>query len=143
MVGGGYGPASVKGVLGQSETINPDIAPNGKPAALFCQNIKRTMMIKEINPDVHYIEDYRRRINEGDIAIDGVWRPFNRDWFLSPEGDMNHVSDYPIERSQLDDEDWLLHLMEKSWFDANTFLPAYFEACRRAGLPRITIQTEY
>ena len=69
---------------------------------------------------------------------------FNRDWALSADGDMIQVEeDYIIDHERLEESDWFLHLMEKGWFDANTFLPAYLEACVRAGLKMATILTTY
>lgn len=68
---------------------------------------------------------------------------YNRDRFLSSHGDMYHNSDYTISASQLADDDWILHLMEKYWFDANTFIPAYFEAVRRTGKKTVTIRVKY
>ena len=61
------------------------------------------------------------------------YEPYNDDWFLSRKGDMlNRLSDYNISHDTIGHGDWLIHLMEKRWFDANTFIPAWFEACRRA-----------
>lgn len=68
---------------------------------------------------------------------------YNRDWLLSRQGDMYCNNDYDIPASRLTEDDWLLHLMEKGWFDANTFIPAYFEALRRANIKIVTIRVEY
>ena len=68
---------------------------------------------------------------------------FNEDWALSKKGDMRGNGCYDIISERLEEGDWILHLMEKMWFDANTFLPAYFEACRRAGIKQVTITTFY
>lgn len=55
------------------------------------------------------------------------YEEYNVDWFLTPKGDMfNAWSDYEIESDRLDEDDLVLHCMGKRWFDANTFLPAYF-----------------
>lgn len=67
---------------------------------------------------------------------------FNADWFLDSKGNMCHNRGYDIAANRLSESDWLSHLMEKVWFDANTFLPAYFEACRRAGIEKLTINIE-
>lgn len=70
------------------------------------------------------------------------YEDFNVDWFLSPKGNMLYVwFDYEILYSQLEDQNTILHLMEKDWFDANTFIPAYFEACRRKGIQQLKIKT--
>lgn len=86
----------------------------------------------EINPDRHYNENYRQTVKQHPDLMKG-YEKFNSDWYIDKIGNMNHVSDYPIDANRLTEDDWFLHLMEKSWFDANTFLPAYFEALRRAG----------
>lgn len=72
------------------------------------------------------------------------YEQFNEDWQLSPKGDMCfHNGRYDIEAERLKEDDWIIHLMEKAWFDANTFIPAYFEACRRAGVKKVEILTTY
>lgn len=80
----------------------------------------------------------RREENHND------WDLYNEDWFISPNGDMYaSFGRYTIEAIRLKEEDWIIHLMEKKWFDANTFIPAYFEACKRAKIKEVTIQTFY
>lgn len=70
------------------------------------------------------------------------YEEYNEDWFLSPDGDMmNCRSGYEIERDVLDHDDWILQLMDKRWFDANTFIPAYYEACRRKGIHVVQMRT--
>jgi len=72
------------------------------------------------------------------------WERFNDDWWLSDTGDMwNDQGHYGIYDNRLNEGDWMLHLMGKVWFDANTFLPAYFEACNRAGIKEVTITIRY
>lgn len=72
------------------------------------------------------------------------YEEYNIDWFLTPDGDMfNAWSDYEIESDRLDEDDWILHCIGKRWFDANTFLPAYFEACRRKGLKVVQMRISY
>ena len=68
---------------------------------------------------------------------------YNKDWEISPKGDLVGWGYYWITSDRLNENDWILHLMEKAAFDANTFIPAYFEACRRAGIKEITIITHY
>lgn len=72
------------------------------------------------------------------------YEEYNNDWFLTPDGDMfNAWSDYEIDSDRLDEDDWILHCMSKRWFDANTFIPAYFEACRRKGLKFVQMRISY
>lgn len=69
---------------------------------------------------------------------------FNEDWCLSQTGDMfNRRSGYDIWDYMLKHKDLVLHLMEKVWFDANTFIPAYFESCKRQNIKYVQIQTFY
>ena len=77
------------------------------------------------------------------FSADG-YEKYNFEWYLSPQGDMmNTRSGYTIEHDILKKDDWVLHLSEKRWFDANTFIPAYFEACRRAGLREVVMRVIY
>lgn len=72
------------------------------------------------------------------------YEEYNSDWFISPDGDMmNARSCYVIGSDVLDHDDWILLLTVKRWFDANTFLPAYFEACRRKGLKVVQMRIDY
>lgn len=72
------------------------------------------------------------------------YEEYNDDWFISPGGDMmNTLSCYVIGSDVLDHDDWILLLTAKRWFDANTFIPAYFEACRRRGLKVVPMRIEY
>ena len=72
------------------------------------------------------------------------WELFNEDWFISPNGDMYaSYGRYDITADRLMEDDWIIHLMEKAWFDANTFLPAYFQACYRAKIKAVKILTHY
>ena len=72
-----------------------------------------------------------------------VFEQYNSEWWLSEAGDMYGGYYSFINAERLNEQDWLLHLMGKKWFDANTFLPAYMEACRRAGLREVKIITRY
>lgn len=66
------------------------------------------------------------------------YNEYNVDWFLSPQGDMMcRRGGYRIEHDILGNVTWPAHLSDKRWFDANTFLPAYTEACRRAGVHQV------
>lgn len=61
-------------------------------------------------------------------------------WNVSKGGDLcNKENGYLITSEQLAKKNWFLHLADKVWFDANTFIPAYFEACRRAGIKEILL----
>ena len=69
---------------------------------------------------------------------------YNGDWFMSTFGDLyNAWVDYSIPHTRLGEDDWILHLMNKDWFDANTFLPAYMEACRRCGGVVVQMRLRY
>ena len=64
--------------------------------------------------------------------------PFNEDWYISENGClMNARAEYHIHADELEKSHWIGHLMQKRWFDANTFIPAYFEACRRYGVTSV------
>lgn len=99
-------------------------------------------IITQIKPDKNYLDNYRKVVAEHPSLMDG-YEKFNEDWYISKNGDMNHISDYPIDSNQLEDDDWILHLMEKSWFDANTFIPAYYRACRLAGVQSVEMTMFY
>lgn len=54
---------------------------------------------------------------------------------ITPGGSMIFQNFYRIDSELLEESNWILHLMlTKNWFDANTFIPAYFEACKGAGI---------
>lgn len=67
---------------------------------------------------------------------------YNKDWWLSPIGDMVNVVGYIIADYQLRDKSLFKHLYNKTWFDANTFIPAYMEACRRSGIKEFTMSSD-
>lgn len=69
----------------------------------------------------------------------------NKDeWVITVSNDLKHTgTNYLIPADRLTEEDWILHLMEKRWFDLNTFIPAYFEALRRAGHKSVEVATTY
>ena len=67
-----------------------------------------------------------------------------KDWTISPEGDLHHEKmNYDIFSNQLKEKNWILHMMEKGWVDLNSFIPAYFEACRRCGIKQLDIIANY
>lgn len=65
-----------------------------------------------------------------------AWEP---DWKITKEGDLEHLNRYYIEAYRLGTENWLDHMREKNWVDMNKFIPAYIEACRRAGVKTVKI----
>ena len=66
------------------------------------------------------------------------------EWEISPEGDLCHKKmNYHIYSNQLHEKNWILQMMEKGWCNLNAFIPAYLEACRRAGIKELTIITTY
>ena len=68
----------------------------------------------------------------------------NGKWVVSPNGDLEYDNGrYNIYDYQLDDEDWILHMLEKNWCDMNDFIPAYFKALKIKGTSELTIQTFY
>lgn len=72
------------------------------------------------------------------------YEEYNEDWYISPDGDMmSSRSGYEIGGHILDHDMWFMHLADKRWFDANTFVPAYMEACRRQGIIIANIRTDY
>ena len=77
------------------------------------------------------------------------WHPngfkdFNEDWLIREDGFMlDKRTGYQIHPLELDMNNWLLHLLDKRWFDAETFLPAYLFACYKAGLKVIHIRIDY
>lgn len=98
--------------------------------------------------DFNYCEprviDTRHKDNGCRQTMPEGFEVYNEDWYLSPQGDMcNKFSDYFIEADRLDEDDWFLHCMHKRWFDGNTFLPAYYEACKRAGIQEVTMRMYY
>ena len=63
------------------------------------------------------------------------------DWEVSPSGDMYCAdASYHIAAERLGTENWLDHIAGKTWVNLNTFIPAYIEACRRAGIKTVKIQ---
>ena len=66
--------------------------------------------------------------------------PWEKEWAVSKDGDISHKgNEYVIASFRLGRENWLGHMAEKRWVDLNTFIPAYIEACRRAGVTLVKI----
>lgn len=64
-------------------------------------------------------------------------------WSVDINGNISFNNYYNIEKDRLIEKDWIIHLMKKSWFDFNEFMPIYMQACVNAGLKEITIRTNY
>lgn len=67
------------------------------------------------------------------------------DWTVEEDGTLiNKRMGYEIGPDQLRDQnDWILHLMEKPWVNLNSFIPAYFLALRRLGIKDAIVRTSY
>lgn len=91
-----------------------------------------------------YISPFKiMTINKAVADAVPAWKE-QTDWEISPKGDLCHKKmGYNIYNNQLNQNDWILHMMEKGWCDLNTFIPAYFEACRRAGINSLKILSNY
>lgn len=68
---------------------------------------------------------------------------FNEDWAINADGDLTGWGYYLIDCNRLAEDNWLIHLMSKARFDANTFIPAYIEACKRANIQKVTMRMFY
>ena len=78
------------------------------------------------------------------IEEESGYEVFNEDWLITVKGDMKcRRGGYNVWYEMLKQDDIILHLMEKRWFDANTFLPAFCEACKRAGIIHMSLLTHY
>lgn len=65
-------------------------------------------------------------------------------WEVSTNGNLKHSDpDYLIESARIKEKDWLLHMMEKSWIDLNTFVPAFLQASKNIGLNYISQKIHY
>ncbi len=95
----------------------------------------------EILPCREQLDEFAKRIATHQMLPPIGYYAYNRDWYIDDNGNLWHITDYGIEVQLLDNEDWVLHLMQHSWFDANTFIPAYFEACTRAGIQSVVMKT--
>lgn len=60
-------------------------------------------------------------------------------WKVREDGSIdNEGATYYIPACRLG-ENWIAHLSEKRWVDMNKFIPAYIEACIRAGVTTVRI----
>lgn len=65
-------------------------------------------------------------------------------WYISEDGGMYCPEhDYEIEKDELEEDDWILHLQKKDWFCFELFMPVYMEACKRAGIKKVNIRISY
>lgn len=65
-------------------------------------------------------------------------------WKVEPNGEMNYDDGrYVIFGSDLEQDDWILHLTSKGWIDWNDFIPAYLQALRNAGIQKLSILAYY
>ena len=65
-------------------------------------------------------------------------------WVVTTNGDLTHSNpQYYIEGSRIDEDDWILQVMAKSWIDLNTFIPAFFQATKNVGLNKISQKIHY
>lgn len=68
------------------------------------------------------------------------------DWRVDAHGNMTFQNGrYNISAPRLNKKgnDWMLHLFEKRWIVWDDFVPAYFQACRNAGIKEITMKIFY
>jgi hypothetical protein len=64
-------------------------------------------------------------------------------WKVDIKGNMDHDGRYSISADRLGEDDWILHLFEKGWIVWNDFIPAYYQACRNAGVESVTMKMYY
>ena len=66
-------------------------------------------------------------------------KEFNN-WKVDRNGGIsNERAWYFIDPCRLGTENWIEHMSQKVWVDMNAFIPAYIEACRRAGVTNVKI----
>lgn len=76
-------------------------------------------------------------------TIDANAKKFGK-WKVSKKGDMNYQNGrYYISKEQLNQDNWIAHLFGKIWIDWNEFIPAYFQACKNAGIKSLNIKIFY
>lgn len=78
----------------------------------------------------------------------GLKDAFNPDikslWYIKEDGGIYCPEhDYEIDKDELEEDDWILHLQTKGWFSFELFMPVYLEACRRAGIKKLNIRISY
>ena len=84
----------------------------------------------------------KKEFNPMDWIEPQVWE---KDWEISPVGDIKHKENgYEIKNHELGacqewGQSWVVKMSYKDWVDLNTFIPAYIEACHRAGIETVYI----
>lgn len=63
-------------------------------------------------------------------------------WFISLEGEMTHEF-YTIYPEMLTQDDLILHISGKTWFESADFFPAYFQALVNAGIQEVKFKSFY
>lgn len=64
-------------------------------------------------------------------------------WEIDKDGNLGFVKkQYWINREKLN-QNWISHMNRKKWCIMNDFIPAYVEACRRAGVTQVIITEWY
>ena len=61
------------------------------------------------------------------------------DWYIDEEGYLCHKKYYYEIAPDRLSENWIAHMSHKRWVDMNTFIPAYIDACRLAGVEQVKI----
>lgn len=65
----------------------------------------------------------------------------SNEWTVLDDGSMiNKKRSYYIEACTLASGNWLDHMMQKTWVDMNTFVPAFLEACSRARVEEVRVK---
>lgn len=73
-----------------------------------------------------------------------IYNQNTSDWTIEADGTMVHKkNNYIIEGDRLNEGNWIAHMTEKRWCNLLDFLAAFFEACVRAGLKKVTIDPSY
>jgi hypothetical protein len=64
-------------------------------------------------------------------------------WTASLNGDIVYDDYYHIQKERFNEPDWIIHLMDKGFFDFNEFMPIYMQAHFNAGLKTISFNIFY
>ena len=64
-------------------------------------------------------------------------------WSVDIKGNICFDNYYEIDCGRLTEDNWIIHLMMKDWFDFNQFMPIYFQALYNAGIKNVSIKTAY
>lgn len=95
-------------------------------------------------------KDLEKQLDQMKNGVCPVWgystdRPNKRSlsrgkWTVNKEGDIVFDGYYHIQKDRLQEIDWIIHLMDKTWFDFNEFMPIYMQAHFNAGIKEIKIK---